>query len=232
MDDVETVTVDSYSTLVDVDSQADVLADHVDSLDAREAEAVSGTWRTQYLVYSMLVNDIDAYRPFRELVDHGLAYALAAHGHEADAETRAAVATAVYEDRLAVFDDVRPGVERLVDAGYPVYVLSNGSPGMLDHLVEAAGVGGLLSDTISADEVETYKPKAELYRHAAARTGTPIGRVLHVSGGSMRDVWGAKHAGMRTAWLARPEKRLPRESLGPEPDAVVERLTAVADRLV
>ena len=47
----------------------------------------------------------------------------------------------------------------------------------------------------------------------------------------MRDVWGAKHAGMKTAWLARPEKRLPRESLVPEPDAVVESLGEVADRL-
>jgi 2-haloacid dehalogenase len=231
MDDVTTVTVDSYSTLVDVDSGAAVLAEHVDGLDEREATAVSGTWRTRYLVYSMLVDDIDAYRPFRELVDHGLAYALAAHGHDVDGTTRDAISTAVYEDRLAVFDDVRPGIERLVDAGYPVYVLSNGSPDMLAHLVEAAGVGDLLAGVISADEVETYKPKAELYRHAAARTGTPVDRVVHVSGGSMRDVWGAKHAGMRTAWLARPEKRLPRESLGPAPDAVVERLGGVADRL-
>ena len=230
VDDVTTVTVDSYSTLVDVDSQADVLVEHA-GLDPEAAAAVSGTWRSQYLVYSMLVNDIDAYRPFHDLIDHGLSYALAAHGHDVEAATREAIRRTVYEDRLAVFPDVRPGVERLVEAGYPVYVLSNGSPSMLDHLVEAAELGDLLAGTISADEVATYKPNAELYRHAAARTGTPIDEILHVSGGSMRDVWGAKHAGMQTAWLARPEKRLPRESLGPEPDAVVERLDEVADRL-
>ena len=230
MDDVTAVTVDSYSTLVDVDSQATVLAE-VAGLAPAAAEAVSDTWRTQYLVYSMLANDIDAYRPFRELIDMGLAYALAVHGHEADDETRERVRREVYHERLDVFDDVRPGVERLVDAGYPVFVLSNGDPGMLDHLVAAAGIGDLVSGTISADEVETYKPNAEIYRHGAARVGAPIDEILHVSGGGMRDVWGANHAGMQTAWLARPEKRLPRESLGPAPDAVVERLTEVPDRL-
>ncbi len=231
MDDVTAVTVDSYSTLVDVDSQVTVLSE-VAGLDPAAAEAVSGTWRTQYLVYSMLANDIDAYRPFRDLIDMGLSYALAVHGHEVDAETRDRVRREVYHERLDVFDDVRPGVERLVDAGYPVFVLSNGDPGMLDHLVEAAGIEDLIGGTVSADEVETYKPNVEIYRHGAARVGAPISEIVHVSGGGMRDVWGAKHAGMKTAWLARPEKRLPRESLGPEPDAVVESLGEVADRLV
>jgi 2-haloacid dehalogenase len=232
MEDVTAVTVDSYSTLVDVDSQATVLEAEVDGLDATAADAVSGTWRTQYLVYSMLANDIDAYRPFRELIDMGLTYALAVHGYEVDADTRDRIRREVYHERLDVFDDVRPGIERLVDAGYPVFVLSNGDPGMLEHLVEAAGIGDLIGGAISADEVATYKPNAEIYRHGAARVGAPIGEIVHVSGGGMRDVWGAKHAGMQTAWLVRPEKTLPRESLGPEPDAVVESLGEVADRLI
>ncbi|MFB6167621.1 MAG: haloacid dehalogenase type II [Haloferacaceae archaeon] len=231
MDDVTAVTVDSYSTLVDVDSQATVLEEEVDGVDAAAADAISETWRTQYLVYSMLANDIDAYRPFRDLIDMGLAYALAVHGYEVDDETRDRIRREVYHERLDVFDDVRPGVERLVDAGYPVFVLSNGDPGMLDHLVEAAEIGDLVGGAISADEVETYKPNAAIYRHGAARVGAPIDEILHVSGGGMRDVWGAKHAGMKTAWLARPEKTLPRESLGPAPDAVVESLGEVADRL-
>ena len=80
--------------------------------------------------------------------------------------------------------------------------------------------------------METYTPNAESYRHDAAQVGAPISEIVHVSGGGLRDVWEAKHAGMQTAWLARPEKTLPRESLGPEPDAVVESLGEVADRLV
>ncbi|MFB6156976.1 MAG: haloacid dehalogenase type II [Haloferacaceae archaeon] len=228
-DAIGTVTVDSYSTLVDVDSQADAIEEHVDGVE--DPEAVSSLWRSQYLVYSVIADDIDEYRPFWDLVGQGLQYALEAHGHDVPAETRDRIRRVVYEERLDVFDDVRDGIGRIVDAGYDVYVLSNGNPEMLDHLLDAADLHGVVEDAISADEVETYKPNAEIYRHAAARTGTPIDRILHVSGGGMRDVWGAKHAGMRAAWLVRPDKDLPNEELGRDPDLVVESFHEVADRL-
>ncbi len=227
-DTIETVTVDSYTTLVDVGSQAPALAAH----GVEDADAVSDTWRSQYILYSTIAGEIDAYRPFEELIEMGLSYALEAHGYDLPREERAAIQRTVYEEELSVFPDVADGIGRLVDAGYDVYVLSNGSPEMLTHLLAAADIEDVVEDAISADEVRTYKPDRELYRHAAARTGTPIGRILHASGGGMRDVWGANAAGMRTAWLARPSVGAPRESLGPEPDLVVEDFHELADRLV
>jgi 2-haloacid dehalogenase len=229
MDDVRTVTVDSYTTLVDVGSQADVLESHVSDLD--DGESVSQLWRSQYLQYSMIANDIDEYRPFWELIGQGLEYALEANGHDVSADVRDDVRREVYEDRLSVFDDVTDGIERVVEAGYEVYVLSNGNPEMLRHLVAAADLEALITDTISADEVETYKPDPAIYRHAATRTGTPIEEMLHVSGGGLRDVWGAKHAGMNAGWLARPEQSAPREELGQDPDIVIGSLHELADRL-
>jgi 2-haloacid dehalogenase len=229
MDDVRTVTVDSYTTLVDVGSQADVLESHVSDLD--DGESVSQLWRSQYLQYSMIANDIDEYRPFWELIGQGLEYALEANGHDVSADVRDDVRREVYEDRLSVFDDVTDGIERVVEAGYEVYVLSNGNPEMLRHLVAAADLEALITDTISADEIETYKPDPAIYRHAATRTGTPIEEMLHVSGGGLRDVWGAKHAGMNAGWLARPEQSAPREELGQDPDIVIGSLHELADRL-
>jgi len=229
MDDVRTVTVDSYTTLVDVGSQADVLESHVPDLD--DGESVSQLWRSRYLQYSMIANDIDEYRPFWELIGQGLEYALEANGYDVSADVRDDVRREVYEDRLSVFDDVTDGIERVVEAGYEVYVLSNGNPEMLRHLVAAADLEALITDTISADEIETYKPDPAIYRHAATRTGTPIEEMLHVSGGGLRDVWGAKHAGMNAGWLARPEQSAPREELGQDPDIVIESLHELADRL-
>lgn len=228
-DEIETVTVDSYTTLVDVQAQEEALEEHVDGID--DPAAVSRDWRTQYISYSVVANDIEAYRPFHELIDLGLQYALRLHGHDVSADERETIRRTVYEDRLRVFEDVPTGVRRIADAGYDVYVLSNGSPRMLDALVDAADLGDVVVDTISADEVETYKPDPTLYRHAAARTGTPIDRILHVSGGAMRDVWGASHAGMRTCWLARPETAPPREFLGADPDVEAGSFTTLADRL-
>lgn len=229
MDDVETVTVDSYTTLVDVGAQADVLAEHVEEID--DGERVSQLWRSQYIQYSMIANDIEEYRPFWELIGQGLRYALEANGYDVPADVRDRIRREVYEERLSVFEDVTDGIERVVDAGYEVYVLSNGNPEMLAHLVEAADIEEIVSDTISADEVETYKPDPGIYRHAARRVGTPIEEILHVSGGGMRDVWGAKHAGMKAGWLARPAQGAPREHLGRDPDIVLETLYDLADHL-
>jgi len=228
-DSVSTVTVDSYSTLVDIGSQEAVLEAHVDGLD--DAESVSQLWRAQYLQYSMIANDIDAYRPFWELIGQGLRYALESNGYDVPEATRDEIRRTVYEDELSIFDDVEEGIGRITDAGYEVYIVSNGSPDMLDHLVAAAGLGDVVTDAISADEVETYKPEAGIYEHAAERTDTPIGEILHASGGGMRDVWGAKHAGMSAAWVSRPGKTLPTEELGPDPDIVVEGFHDLADRL-
>ena len=227
---VETVTVDSYTTLVDVGAQAPVLEERVEGLDA--PERVSRLWRRQYIQYSMIANDVDEYRPFDELIDLGLRYALEAHGHDVPADVRDEIRRVVYEDRITVFDDVTDGIERISDAGYDVYVVSNGTPAMLERMVEAADLEDAVVDAVSADEIGRYKPDPEIYRHAAARTGTPIDRILHVSAGTMRDVWGAKHAGMRAAWMARPEQNLPREHLGRDPDLVVEDFRDLADRLV
>ena len=230
LDRIETVTVDSYSTLVDVDAQQAVLEEHVEGLD--DGASVSRQWRSQYLYYSMIANEIGAYRPFWELIGLGLRYALESHGYDVSADVRDEVRRIVYEDRLTVFDDVTDGVTRLAEAGYDVFVVSNGTPAMREHLVAAADIDDVVVDAISADEVETYKPHPAIYRHAAARTGTPIDRILHVSGGGMRDVWGAKHAGMHTAWLARPEKALPHEELGPEPDLIVTDFDDLTARLL
>lgn len=226
---VETVTVDSYTTLVDVTAQAEVLTERVDSIE--DPESVSQHWRWQYIQYSVIANDIDEYRPFPELIDLGLRHALEAHGHDVSADVRDEIRRTAYDERVTVFEDVTDGIGHIADAGYDVYVLSNGTPEMLERLLEITDLEGVITDAVSADEIETYKPDPAIYRHAAARVGTPIDRILHVSGGAMRDVWGAKHAGMRTAWLSRPEQELPREHLGPAPDVVVEDFHDLADRL-
>jgi 2-haloacid dehalogenase len=100
---------------------------------------------------------------------------------------------------------------------------------MLSSMVEHADIADLVADTVSADEVRTFKPAPEIYRHAAARTGTPIGEILHVTAGWF-DVFGAVHAGMHAAWVDRTGT--PWEPFGPSPDLRVESLGAVADALV
>jgi len=219
---VTTVTFDSYSTLVDVDAAERALEERVP-----DPRPVSRLWRSRSLAYTFVANQVDAYRPFYDLNRAALQYALDATGVDLAAEERDEI-LAVYHE-LDVFDDVRDAIERLRAAGYDCYVVSNGNPEMLASMVEHADIGDLVEDTISADEVETFKPAAGLYRHAAGRTGTPIEEVAHATAGWF-DVLGAEHAGMQGVRVDR--KDAPWEPFaGVDPALTVETLHGLADAL-
>ncbi len=220
-DRVSTVTFDSYSTLVDVDAAEQALRERVE-----DPEPVSRLWRARSLEYTMVANHIDAYQPFYEMNRDALQYALDANDADVSAEERDEILSVYHE--LDVFPDVREGIETIRDAGYDCYVVSNGNPEMLDSMVEHADIGDLLEDTISADEVETFKPSKELYRHAAARTGTPIDEVAHVAA-LWLDIQGAMHAGMQGVWVDR--KGDPWEPFDGEPDLTIGTLHDLADEL-
>jgi len=220
-DAVTTLTFDSYSTLVDVDAAEQALAARVD-----DPEPVSKLWRSRSIEYTLVSNHIDAYQTFYEMNRDALTYALDAHGVDLTEDERDEI-LAVYHE-LDVFDDVRDGMQRLTDAGYDLYVVSNGNPEMLESMVSHAEIGGLLEDTISADEVQTFKPSAEIYRHAAARTGTPIEEMAHAAA-LWFDVQGAQHAGMQGIWMDR--KGTPWEPFDGEPSLTVETIHDIADEL-
>jgi 2-haloacid dehalogenase len=220
-DRVSTVTFDSYSTLVDVDAAKRALSDRV-----ADPEPVSRLWRSRSLEYTFVANGIDGYQPFYEVNRDALQYALAAHGVDLAPAERDKILSVYHE--LDVFDDVREAVERLGEAGYDPHVLSNGNPEMLASMVEHADIGDLITDTISADEVETFKPATELYRHAAARTGTPVDEIAHVTAGWF-DVMGARHAGMQGVWVDRAGT--PWDPFDGDPDLVVGSLLELADAL-
>lgn len=218
---VEAVTFDSYSTLVDIATTIEALDGHVE-----EPIRVGRTWRIQSLIYAFAASAMDQYEPFWDLCRYALEYALADRGADLPGETVDEI-MAVYHD-LDAFDDVRPGIQRLVDAGYDCFVISNGSPGMLASMVEGAGIDGLLSDTISADDVRTYKPHPAIYRAGVDRAGTDPGRIAHATAG-MLDVQGGQNVGMQGVWLNRHDR--PASPFGTAPDLEVDTITALADEL-
>ncbi len=217
---VETVTVDSYGTLVDPGAAERAVAAYTDDPDPLLAH-----WRAKYLSYVMIANDVDDYRPFDELIGAALEQALGAFDIETTAAEREEI-LAAYDD-LDPFDDVRDGLARIA-AEYDVYVLSMGTPEMLDLLVGTADIEAYVEDTISVHEIRTYKPEAAVYRHAAARTGTPIEHVAHVAGPTF-DVRGAMAAGMQGVWVDRTGE--PWDPWFPDPDLAVDTLADVADAL-
>lgn len=212
-DDVKTITFDSFTTLVDVEtSTRRALVEHTE-----DAEQVANLWRVRAVEYRMVSTFTDEYESYEETTRDALAYALAANDVDLSDSTIDEITSVFHE--LDVYEDVYPGMEQLVDSGYTLYVLSNGNPAVLDSMIERAGIGDLIEDTISAEEIEAYKPDPRIYEHAAERIGTPIENVVHVAT-PWYDIYGAIHAGMQGVWMNRND--LPWDRFDGTPDRIVD----------
>lgn len=217
---IETITFDSFSTLVDPQSAARALEGYV-----ADPAAVARRWHPLAVRYATVANEIDAYSTYDDLHRDAIKHLLAERD-VAVSDAELDEINAVYHD-LDPFDDVREGMERLSER-FDLAILSNGDPAMLDSLLASAGIEEHISETVSADEIRTFKPAVELYEHAAERTDTPIDAISHVAAGWM-DAMGASHAGMQGVWLDRRGDPWP--AFDGEPDLRVESLYELADVL-
>ena len=183
-------------------------------------------WRRKQLEYTFRLAAMELYQDFEQVTRKALDYALATVGRELAPEQKDDL-MARYDD-LDRFRDVEPGLERLKEAGHEMIVFSNGAPHMLQALMDAAELHRHFQGFASVDEVKTYKPSPETYRHAARRLGRPIGEVRLVSSNPFDDI-GAQAAGMKSAWVDRSGGLF--DTLGPTPEIVVGTLTELADAL-
>lgn len=220
-DAIETVTFDSFSTLVDLDSTAPAVADYVD-----DPHSFAHEWHARAVYYSLIANGIDAYETYYQLHRDALEYLLATRGIDVSDEELDEMNSIYHE--MEPFDDVRPGMKQLHEAGYDLGIISNGDPPMLDSLIRVADIGEYVSATVSADEIQLHKPERELYEHAADRLAVEPEAVVHVTNGRF-DAQGAMHAGMQGVWLNRDQA--PADPFGPEPDLTVTSLPQLVERL-
>jgi 2-haloacid dehalogenase len=203
---------DAYGTLFDVHSVVEagraITSDPV---------TLSVTWRQKQLEYTWLRALMGRYEDFWTITEAALRYAVRRLGLIAgDADIARLMAAYL---TLACYPDVAPALRRL--EGRPRAILSNGSPRMLEAVVAAAGLGGLLTCVLSVDAVRTYKPSPTVYALGPQALDLPAADILFVSSNAW-DVAGAKAFGYRVAWCNR--FGAPEEELGLSADYVVQSL--------
>ncbi len=218
----EALAFDMYGTLVNPIRISQKLEQYIPTDAVRVAEV----WRQKQLEFTFRLTAMEQYEDFEQVTRKALDYALAVAGRNLDANQKNAL-MAQYND-LERFADVEPGLERLKAAGHPMVVFSNGSPSMLDAIMQAAKLYAYFQGFVSVDEVKVYKPSPRVYRHVASRLGRPIGEVRLISSNPF-DVIGARAAGMQAAWVDRSGGLF--DALGSLPDVVVATLTELADAL-
>jgi putative hydrolase of the HAD superfamily len=103
--------------------------------------------------------------------------------------------------RVTLFQGVEEALARLA-LKYRLVAISNGTA---DVFVTPAGP--YFDAAFSAHEVGIAKPAAKIYHAATTYLGLRPEQVLHVGDDAVADAWGAKEAGLQTAWI-NPEGNL------------------------
>ncbi len=221
---ITTCVFDAYGTLFDVAAAARIAA----AEPGREAFAanwpqIAQDWRLKQLQYTWLRAVADAHTDFWQVTQDGLDYALEAAGLQ-DAELRERL-LALYRE-LSAFPEVPAMLADLKAAGMQTAILSNGSPDMLASAVESAGIGGVLDDVLSVQDVGVFKPHKSVYDMVGKRFGCAPEEVLFVSSNGW-DAAAAAGYGFYTAWVNRAGE--PMDRLPWKPQVVMKDLTGIAE---
>ena len=190
-----------------------------------DPEALSREWRPKQLEYTWLRALMGRYEDFWEVTGAALRFALKRLKIAATEEQVNRLMTAYLS--LQVFPEV-PETLKALHAQFPLAILSNGSPRMLQAAVQSSGLQSYLQHVLSVDTLKTYKPNPAVYDLAPRALGLSKDMIAFVSSNSF-DVIGAKAFGFQVVWCNRAQA--PLDELGFAPDFTVARLDEIPKAL-
>ena len=156
---VSACVFDAYGTLFDFASAAARCRD----IPAERRAALTALWRDKQLQYAWLRTLENRYADFWRVTADALDFALESLD----------LATPALRDRLMdlylglePFAEVPSVLAALRNAGFRTAILSNGSPPMLDALVERSGLKPMFDAVLSVDAVRAFKTHPKVYQYA------------------------------------------------------------------
>ena len=207
---------DAYGTLFVVHS----ISIACESLFPGNGAELSRLWRTKQLEYTWLRGLMGRYSEFENITADALNAACRMLGLNLPLSGAASLMQGYR--RLQPFPEVKDVLCAL--HGRKLAILSNGSPGMLNALVEHAGFSRIFDAVISVDELKTFKPHPSVYGLASKHLGLDAEDVGFVSS-NFWDIAGAASYGFRTFWINRGGR--PPDELGFLPQAILKDLDQI-----
>jgi len=215
--DVDACVFDAYGTLFDFNSAASTARGEL----GEDWQRVSDLWRQKQLQYTWLRGLAGHHADFWQVTGEALEFALTALKLERPGLHARLMDLYL---KLATYPEVPETLRRLKATGRKLAILSNGTPAMLEAVVNSAGLGLVFDAVLSVEEVGVYKPHPSVYGLACNRLKLAPARICFLSSNSW-DAFSAKAFGMRVVWCNRfgqaPE-RIPAT-----PDAEISELGAL-----
>ena len=103
---------------------------------------------------------------------------------------------------LSPFKEVPEVLKTLKEKNYKLGILSNGTPALLNELIESNKLKNIFDDVFSIEEVEIYKPSSKVYDLPIKKYNIQKDEVAFLSANTW-DVSGGGNYGYNSIWVNR-----------------------------
>ena len=168
------VVFDAYGTLFDVNSAAEKCKDKIGA----KWEAFANFWRTTQLEYTWLRSLMKRHKNFWDITEDSLDKSMKVFNINKNMKNEL---LSLYKI-LSPYPEVRGVLEDLKKKNFKLAILSNGTPDLLNELVENNKLNNLFDDLFSIEEVKIYKPHSNVYELPLKKYNIKSDEILKYTG--------------------------------------------------
>ena len=188
------VVFDAYGTLFDVNSAAEKCKDKIGA----KWEIFANFWRTTQLEYTWLRSLMKRHKNFWDVTEDSLDKSMKVFNINKNMKNEL---LGLYKI-LSPYPEVRGVLEDLKKKNFKLAILSNGTPDLLNELVENNKLNNLFDDLFSIEEVKIYKPDPSVYELPIKKYRIKTGEITFLSANTW-DVSGGGNFGYNSIWVNR-----------------------------
>ena len=214
------VVFDAYGTLFDVNSAAQKCKDKIGT----KWEAFANFWRTTQLEYTWLRSLMKRHKNFWDITEDSLDKSMKVFNINKNMKNEL---LSLYKI-LSPYPEVRGVLEDLKKKNFKLAILSNGTPDLLNELVENNKLNNLFDDLFSIEEVKIYKPDPRVYELPIKKYRIKSDEITFLSANTW-DVSGGGNFGYNSIWVNR--NNLVFDILDFQPKNEIKSLTHLLDKV-
>ena len=214
------VVFDAYGTLFDVNSAAEKCKDKIGT----KWEAFANFWRTTQLEYTWLRSLMKRHKNFWDVTEDSLDKSMKVFNINKNMKNEL---LSLYKI-LSPYPEVRGVLEDLKKKKFKLAILSNGTPDLLNELVESNRLNNLFDDLFSIEEVKIYKPDPRVYELPIKKYRIKSNEIIFLSANTW-DVSGGGNFGYNSIWVNRHNSVF--DILDFQPKNEISNLTQLLDKV-
>ena len=219
MKNIKAIIFDAYGTLFDVNSAAEKCKHKIGD----KWEPFANYWRTTQLEYTWLRSLMGRHKDFWQVTEDSLDKSMKAFSVDLSMRNELLNLYKV----LSPFKEV-PDVLKILKKKFKLAILSNGTPSLLNELVNSNNLNGIFNDLFSIEQVGVYKPDSKVYNIPINKYLIQRDEVVFLSANTW-DVSGAGNYGYKAIWINRNNNIF--DNLDYKPNFEIKDLYGLLDKI-